>query len=259
MLPDIYDPQQLNRYAYVRNNPLKYVDPTGHAAAAVVMSALRYIAVHAGTDFAVDVAVQTVFDYYFNSETDSWGEAFGNVDYIQAGRSGVEGLIPTKSMKARLIKAFATASGDVGVNTLKGNYSSEKAFQDFAIGVIGDLSGQGLNKIVAKYGISSVGKGLSKMGFGVDYIINSLGKSNIASKIANGHAAGHWKGMTKEGIANMVSDIMSNPTATKISKNGQRLYWSDKYKAFLSVNPHDKKGDFGSIYKADKDYYDRQK
>ena len=30
MLPDIYDPQQLNRYAYVRNNPLKYVDPTGN-------------------------------------------------------------------------------------------------------------------------------------------------------------------------------------------------------------------------------------
>jgi hypothetical protein len=30
MLPDIYDPQQLNRYAYVRNNPLKYVDPSGN-------------------------------------------------------------------------------------------------------------------------------------------------------------------------------------------------------------------------------------
>jgi RHS repeat-associated protein len=25
-----YDPQSLNRYAYCRNNPLKYVDPTGH-------------------------------------------------------------------------------------------------------------------------------------------------------------------------------------------------------------------------------------
>jgi len=31
-LPVIYDPQQLNRYSYARNNPYNYVDPTGKAA-----------------------------------------------------------------------------------------------------------------------------------------------------------------------------------------------------------------------------------
>lgn len=30
MLPDVYDPQQLNRYSYANNNPLRYTDPTGH-------------------------------------------------------------------------------------------------------------------------------------------------------------------------------------------------------------------------------------
>lgn len=30
MLPDVYDPQQLNRYSYAVNNPLKYTDPSGH-------------------------------------------------------------------------------------------------------------------------------------------------------------------------------------------------------------------------------------
>lgn len=28
--PGVYDPQNLNRYAYVNNNPLKYTDPSGH-------------------------------------------------------------------------------------------------------------------------------------------------------------------------------------------------------------------------------------
>jgi RHS repeat-associated protein len=30
MIPNIFEPQSLNRYSYVRNNPLKYTDPTGH-------------------------------------------------------------------------------------------------------------------------------------------------------------------------------------------------------------------------------------
>ena len=33
VVPDLYDPQSLNRYAYCRNNPLKYVDPDGHVMA----------------------------------------------------------------------------------------------------------------------------------------------------------------------------------------------------------------------------------
>ncbi len=31
LIPEIYDPQKLNRYAYVRNNPVKYIDPSGHS------------------------------------------------------------------------------------------------------------------------------------------------------------------------------------------------------------------------------------
>ncbi|MCK5768584.1 MAG: RHS repeat-associated core domain-containing protein [Candidatus Atribacteria bacterium] len=30
IIPDPYDPQSLNRYSYCRNNPLIYVDPSGH-------------------------------------------------------------------------------------------------------------------------------------------------------------------------------------------------------------------------------------
>ena len=54
VLPDVYDPQQLNRFAYVRNNPIKLVDPDGHAAIAAV--ALVAFAVSYATGKAVVIA-----------------------------------------------------------------------------------------------------------------------------------------------------------------------------------------------------------
>jgi len=33
VIPDTYDPQSLNRYSYVLNNPFRYTDPTGHSPA----------------------------------------------------------------------------------------------------------------------------------------------------------------------------------------------------------------------------------
>lgn len=36
LLPNQFDPQQLNRYAFEHNNPLRYTDPTGHIAPVVI-------------------------------------------------------------------------------------------------------------------------------------------------------------------------------------------------------------------------------
>jgi RHS repeat-associated protein len=47
IVPDWYDPQSLNRFAYVRNNPVKYVDPSGH-------SFLLTVAVGAGLAYLAD-------------------------------------------------------------------------------------------------------------------------------------------------------------------------------------------------------------
>ncbi|MDK2825466.1 MAG: hypothetical protein PWQ63_1569 [Methanolobus sp.] len=48
MLPDPYNPQVLNRYAYSLNNPLKYNDPSGHNALIVEGVALAIEAVSTG-------------------------------------------------------------------------------------------------------------------------------------------------------------------------------------------------------------------
>jgi len=33
IVPNLYDPQSLNRYSYMKNNPLRYTDPSGHYVA----------------------------------------------------------------------------------------------------------------------------------------------------------------------------------------------------------------------------------
>jgi len=36
IIPNLYNPQSLNRYSYVQNNPVRYTDPTGHCPFCIV-------------------------------------------------------------------------------------------------------------------------------------------------------------------------------------------------------------------------------
>jgi RHS repeat-associated protein len=47
IIQDVYDPQSLNRYSYVRNNPLKYTDPSGNIWG-LVSSILNYASTFLG-------------------------------------------------------------------------------------------------------------------------------------------------------------------------------------------------------------------
>ena len=53
ILPNVYDPQQLNRFAYVRNNPIKLIDPDGHFAIAVAALGAFAISYVTGTTIVV--------------------------------------------------------------------------------------------------------------------------------------------------------------------------------------------------------------
>jgi len=56
-VPDAADPQNLNRYSYVLNNPLKYSDPDGHFA---FLGILIWVAVGAITGAATHTAVEVI-------------------------------------------------------------------------------------------------------------------------------------------------------------------------------------------------------
>jgi RHS repeat-associated protein len=65
VIPDIYDPQSLNRYSYVKNNPLKYTDPTGHFA---ILPFIAFVAVAAAIGYLVG-SIVGVLGYMYDHKT----------------------------------------------------------------------------------------------------------------------------------------------------------------------------------------------
>ena len=71
-IPDVYNPQDLNRYSYVRNNPYKYVDPSGESH---VIAIAISVAVGASLSFGAEIAHQRIAAGHFFNLTDrnfSW-------------------------------------------------------------------------------------------------------------------------------------------------------------------------------------------
>ncbi|MDR0766854.1 MAG: RHS repeat-associated core domain-containing protein [Methanosarcinales archaeon] len=77
-IPNVYNPQSLNRYAYCYNNPLRYTDPTGHAPHDEFPT--LHAAVYDSAGYMVALAKETKFEhatyYYFEngfySYADPW-------------------------------------------------------------------------------------------------------------------------------------------------------------------------------------------
>ena len=80
IVPDPGNPQALNRYSYVLNNPVKYVDSSGHFAFVPLLIAGGVGLVAAG---GIDLAKQLVVDQK------SWDQ----VDWAEVGGSAVGGLV----------------------------------------------------------------------------------------------------------------------------------------------------------------------
>ena len=57
IVSSVYDPQSLNRFAYTRNNPLKYSDPDGHAFVLAIPLGIAAFEAAAGTTLGITIGV----------------------------------------------------------------------------------------------------------------------------------------------------------------------------------------------------------
>ncbi|MBI2547897.1 hypothetical protein HYW21_00965 [Candidatus Woesearchaeota archaeon] len=85
--PNVYDPQQLNKYSYARNNPVKYTDPDGQN----LLLAVGGIFVVGAFDVAYFAGYAgNIYDQVQNMEPNSMLPWYDNVNWDEAHSAGKE-------------------------------------------------------------------------------------------------------------------------------------------------------------------------
>ncbi|WNY24062.1 hypothetical protein MmiHf6_13870 [Methanimicrococcus hongohii] len=108
IIPDLYNPQALNRYSYCYNNPLKYTDPDGHNPKAAAIFVMGGIAIGAlgGSIIGVIIGIDNALVRHYETENPTFSELYWDVE-----KSGIEYTIEGAGTGATVTIGPAVASG----------------------------------------------------------------------------------------------------------------------------------------------------
>ncbi len=178
IIPDMYDTQSFNRYSYVKNNPLKYVDPSGHSwfsdawksAGSWIKDSWRTIVT------VVVVIVVTYFTFGWGAIlAKSWG-LIGSYSMSAIGASSITTMTATLSTGGSVLAgsiagaAAGFAGGAVGTLLNGGTWSKalSTGLKGAAAGAImGGIGGLGWS--AGKVVLSGIGGGASSEIMGGDF------------------------------------------------------------------------------------------
>ena len=158
-----YDPQTLNRYSYVRNNPLKYVDPSGNFFMASLAVA-----------FAIGVTALAVVGFGMLAGSMSYvtsnharGKEITSEGVVNAAMDGANDATETAVTTCAVVAAGAIAGaaipGKIGQTISKISGADE---------LMGSTSPSTYSKILKQYNKgSNPSSGTTVLGRGSDYIV----------------------------------------------------------------------------------------
>ena len=135
IIPNVYNPQQLNRYAYANNNPLKYVDPTGHVGEILKYNAALTQYYKKPSAITYNNVLNTASSIQKQSGTTSSSGSNSNNNSGSSNNSGGSSVV-------------ASAGVAAGGSLIRQNYINGKNFQD-AVHVMYDFArnNQGLGSL----------------------------------------------------------------------------------------------------------------
>jgi len=119
IVPEPGNPQALNRYAYVYNNPLRYTDPSGHVPVILVM-----MGIGAATGALINYGVQVAANI---SQNGLQVQAFTNVNWAAVGASAVAGAVGGATFYGASAALGTGLWGMVGAGTFSGAVSGQAA------------------------------------------------------------------------------------------------------------------------------------
>jgi RHS repeat-associated protein len=135
IIPDIYDPQSLNRYSYVLNNPYKYVDEDGHNPVLMV----------GGIAFLTAATI-----YWVTTPIDHNNPQWGN-RLLKGSLHGLNWGVNT---------ALITASGLTFAGGIL-RFAAEKPGKIMAVNAVGELSGNFYDALIDQEELDPVGVGVN--------------------------------------------------------------------------------------------------
>jgi RHS repeat-associated protein len=140
-IQNLYDPQSLNRYSYVRNNPINLIDPSGNFIWAIIGAILKAVITAAVAGAITNIAIQALSGNIHSikdvARAGATGAAFGAT--LAAGSIAAGALQLTTGVLGLVAEAttFGAASyTSNGVNNLfDGNSFNENGVQSFVQGL----------------------------------------------------------------------------------------------------------------------------
>ncbi len=170
IVPSPGNPQSLNRYAYALNNPVKYVDPTGHAS-------------ECGETAGGSCGIEGHVDWGDKSTDESWADYFARKG-MNGGKVDIQQEIDTVPMVTVYKRQLSPQDAQRLIGSL-----DQTSKGGLVMAILTTVFGKSAITVLQALGLTlPAAAGPAGIAFGVDVAATSYDQSNLRNALADLHA-----------------------------------------------------------------------